>query len=106
MRDFTYIDDVINIIIKLSKSNKIKQKNDIFNICGSKPISLIHLVKLFKRIVGDSKITKRSFQKGDILKSYGSNQKLIKVLGKLKFTNFDEGFISTLKWYKKYNKLN
>ena len=106
MRDFTYIDDVINIIIKLSKSNKIKKKNDIFNICGSKPISLIHLVKLFKRIVGDSKITKRSFQKGDILKSYGSNQKLIKVLGKLKFTNFDEGFISTLKWYKKYNKLN
>ena len=64
MRDFTYIDDVINIIIKLSKSNKIKQKNDIFNICGSKPISLIHLVKLFKRIVGDSKITKRSFSKG------------------------------------------
>jgi len=106
MRDFTYIDDVVNIIIKLSKSNKIKQKNDIFNICGSKPISLIHLVKLFKKIVGVSKITKRSFQKGDILKSYGSNQKLIKVLGKLKFTNFDEGFISTLKWYQKYNKLN
>ena len=106
MRDFTYIDDVINIIIKLSKSNKIKQKNDIFNICGSKPISLIHLVKLFKKIVGNSKITKRSFQKGDILKSYGSNQKLIKVLGKIKFTNFDEGFISTLKWYQKYNKLN
>ena len=106
MRDFTYIDDVINIIIKLSKSNKIKQKNDIFNICGSKPISLIHLVKLFNKIVGNSKITKRSFQKGDILKSYGSNQKLIKVLGKIKFTNFDEGFISTLKWYQKYHKLN
>ncbi len=106
MRDFTYIDDVINIIIKLSKSNKIKQKNDIFNICGSKPISLIHLVKLFKKIVGNSKITKRSFQKGDILKSYGSNQKLIKILGKIEFTNFDEGFISTLKWYQKYHKLN
>ena len=106
MRDFTYIDDVIKKIIKLSKSNKIKQKNNIFNICGSKPISLIHLVKLFKKIVGNSKITKRSFQKGDILKSYGSNQKLIKILGKIEFTNFDEGFISTLKWYQKYHKLN
>lgn len=106
MRDFTYIDDVINIIIKLSKSNKIKQKNDIFNVCGSRPISLIHLVQLFKKIVGHSKIIKRSFQKGDILKSYGSNQKLTKVLGKIKFTNFNEGFINTLKWYQKYNKLN
>ena len=106
MRDFTYIDDVINIIIKLSKSNKIKQKNDIFNICGSKPISLIHLVKLLKELWETLKLQKDLFKRGDILKSYGSNQKLIKVLGKLKFTNFDEGFISTLKWYKKYNKLN
>ncbi len=104
MRDFTYIDDVINIIIKLSKNNKLK-KNDIFNISGSKPISLLYMVKFFKKIVGNSRIIKRSFQKGDILKSYGSNQKLIKVLGKLKFTNFDEGFINTLKWYQKYNKI-
>lgn len=106
MRDFTYIDDVTNIIIKLSRSKKIKEKSDVFNICGSKPISLIHLVKLFKKIVGNSKIVKRTFQKGDILKSYGSNKKLIKVLGKLKFTDFDEGFINTLKWYQKYNKIN
>ena len=106
MRDFTYIDDVINIIINLSKSNLIKEKNDIFNICGSKPISLIHLVELFKKIVGNSKIIKRAFQEGDILKSYGSNKKLIKVLGKIKCTNFDEGFTRTLKWYQKYNKIN
>ena len=49
VRDFTYIDDVINIILKLSKFNKSIKKNDIFNICGSHPVSLIHLVKIFKK---------------------------------------------------------
>ena len=77
----------------------------IFNICGSQPISLLYLVKLFKKNVGKSQIIKRVFQKGDILKSYGSNKKLKKVLGKLKFTNFDDGFVNTLNWYKKYNKI-
>ena len=105
VRDFTYIDDVINIILKLSKINKSIKKNDIFNICGSHPVSLIHLVKIFKKNVGSSKIIKRSFQKGDIIKSYGSNKKLIRVLGNFKFTNFDDGFVRTLKWYKKYNKI-
>ena len=106
MRDFTYIDDVVNIIIKLTKYKKFLNKNDIFNICGSKPVSLLYLVKLFKENVGKSKIIKRSFQKGDILISHGANKKLIKVLGKIQFTKFKDGFIRTLTWYKKYNNIS
>lgn len=106
MRDFTYIDDVVNIIIKLTKYKNFLNKNDIFNICGSKPVSLLYLVKLFKENVGKSKIIKRSFQKGDILISHGANKKLIKVLGKIQFTKFKDGFIRTLTWYKKYNNLS
>ena len=104
-RDFTYIDDVINIILNLSKKVKLVKKNDIFNICGSKPVSLLYLVKLFEQKVGKAKIKKRVFQKGDILKSYGSNEKLKGVLNETKFTNFDEGFLRTFNWYKKYNKI-
>ena len=105
VRDFTYIDDVIKIILKLSINNKNVKDCEIFNICGSQPVSLLYLIKLFKKKVGKPKIIKRAFQKGDILKSYGSNRKLNKVLGKLKFTNFDDGFIDTLEWYKEYYKI-
>ena len=105
VRAFTYIDDVIKIILKLSINNKNVKDCEIFNICGSQPVSLLYLIKLFKKKVGKPKIIKRAFQKGDILKSYGSNRKLNKVLGKLKFTNFDDGFIDTLEWYKKYYKI-
>lgn len=105
VRDFTYIDDVIKIILKLSINNKNVKDCEIFNICGSQPVSLLYLIKLFKKKVGKPKIIKRAFQKGDILKSYGSNRKLNKVLGKLKFTNFDDGFVDTLEWYKGYYKI-
>ena len=41
MRDFTYIDDVINAILILEKNfKKIKTKFEIFNIGASRPISL------------------------------------------------------------------
>ena len=78
MRDFTYIDDVVNIIIKLSKSNKIKQKNDIFNICGSKPISLIHLVKLLKELWEILKLQKDLFKRVIFLSPMGQIKNLLK----------------------------
>ena len=49
VRDFTYIDDVIKIILKLSINNKNVKDCEIFNICGSQPVSLLYLVKLFKK---------------------------------------------------------
>ena len=104
-RDFTYIDDVVNIIIKLSISNKIKNKYEIFNICSSKPINLSYLIEVFKKAVGNFKIYKREFQRGDIIKTYGSNIKLKKIIKSLKFTKLDNGFQKTLSWYKQYNKI-
>lgn len=103
-RDFTFIDDVINIVIKLSKTTKIKNKFEIFNVCSSKPISLNFLVDVFKKIIGKFKVYKREFQRGDIIKTYGSNEKLKHIIKNLNFTKFKDGFIKTHNWYKEYNK--
>ena len=43
-RDFTYIDDAIEIVLKLSKF-KISKKFDIFNICSSKPVKITEIIK-------------------------------------------------------------
>ena len=48
-RDFTYIDDAIKIVLKLSKS-KIKKKFDIFNICSSKPIKITEILKIINKL--------------------------------------------------------
>ena len=45
-RDFTYIDDAVNICEEII-FKKIKKNFDIFNICSSKPL---HITKIIKEI--------------------------------------------------------
>ena len=59
-RDFTYIDDAIQIILKLSKL-KIKKKFDIFNICSSKPIKITEVLKIINSFKIKTKVTKNLY---------------------------------------------
>ena len=56
-RDFTYIDDAIEIVLKLSKL-KISKKFDIFNICSSKPIKITEVLKIINSFKIKTKVTK------------------------------------------------
>mgnify|MGYP001179772431 CR=1 FL=1 len=103
-RDFTYVSDVVDIIINIS-NNKNIIGNNIFNICSSNPISLKKLVKIAEKKIGKINIVKRKFQTGDILKSYGSNNKIKSYFPKVRFTEFEIGFKKTLEWYRKFNKI-
>ena len=44
IRDFTYIDDVTEIIVRLNKTKKIKKNSEIFNIGNSNPVKLIDYI--------------------------------------------------------------
>ena len=56
-RDFTYIDDAIQILLKLSKLN-IGKKFDIFNICSSKPIKITKILKTINDLKIKTKVSK------------------------------------------------
>ena len=103
-RDFTYIDDAIQIILKLSKL-KIKKKFDIFNICSSKPIKITEVLKIINSLKIKTKVTKKPLHAADVLKTYGDNRKVRKIVKKLKFTNYKVGVENTVKWYKKNRHL-
>ena len=103
-RDFTYIDDAIQIILKLSKL-KIKKKFDIFNICSSKPIKITEVLKIINSFKIKTKVTKKPLHAADVLKTYGDNRKVKKIVKKLKFTNYKAGVRNTVKWYKKNSHL-
>ena len=101
-RDFTYIDDVVKILHK-SLRKKIDRK--ILNICRSKPIITIDLVKLILKIykAKNVKIKKTKFVKGEMLKTHGSNKKLKKLFGNIVFTDLEKGLKRTIKNYKLLN---
>ena len=86
-RDFTYIDDVAETIVKVIKK-KPRKHFQIYNVCSSNIVSLKYFVKLIEKILGirfKKKFLKK--QEGDFYKTYGCNKKLIKdFLKDYKFT--------------------
>jgi len=101
-RDFTYVDDLIRILILTMK--KIPD-NKILNICRSKPIKTTHLVNLINKIYRNNSniIVNTGFVKGEMLKTHGSNTLLKKNFKNLKFTDLDTGLKKTIIAYKKFN---
>ena len=100
-RDFTYVGDVVNI---LSKVIKKKLKNETINICRSKPIITNRLVSLIIKIYKTKKkpnIQKIGFVKGEMFKTHGSNKKLKKEFGNIKFTDIKKGLKETIKVFKR-----
>ena len=104
-RDFTYIDDAVNICESLVKMN-LKKKYDIFNICSSKPLLITKVLNEVNRYSKSPLVIKKPRDKADVYKTYGDNKKIRIFLGKkISFTNFKFGIKETCKWYFKNYKL-
>lgn len=101
-RDFTYIDNVTDVLFKLMQK-KINKKHIVLNICSNNPIKLTYLLHLVKKEKLNLKFRKAPFQNADIFKTHGSNLLLKSIVGNLKFLKMDKGFNKCLSWYKKYH---
>ncbi len=110
IRDFTYIDDVVESIIKLIKRIPKKAKNSnaryrVVNIGGSNPITLKQFIKEI-----ESQLNKKSIQKllklqpGDIIKTSASTKKLEKLIKFKPKKNYKYGIGKFVKWYVNYYK--
>lgn len=103
-RDFTYIKDVNKILFELLNKFHFK-KHEIFNICSSKPYKLYSVIKILSKISNYYKFIKVPFQKVEVLKTFGDNRKIIKITGKIKFTNIKNAIQNTYSWFEKHKKL-
>tara|TARA_Y100000590_G_C15707321_1_gene1009100 strand:- start:1141 stop:2112 length:972 start_codon:yes stop_codon:yes gene_type:complete len=102
LRDFTYVDDVVRIIYKLSLREK--KGIEVFNICASKPIEINNILEITKKILKKNiKIRLKRKRKGEMNITYGSNEKLLKKLKYKKFTEIESGLKKTIKWYKSFS---
>ena len=100
-RDFTYIDDVIEAIIKVSKTN-IKNNHVILNIGKGKPDHLMDLVKLIEKNYGKKfKINySNNIPQGDIKRTFSNTKKAKKLINWHPKTNLHEGIKKFIEWYK------
>ena len=99
-RDFTYINDVIKILIRL-KSIKLN-KDRIFNICGSNTVSIKIILKEIKKYFPNIKIKNIKKNRADVKDTFGDNKLINSLLRYKKYTRYQLGIKKTVFWYKKY----
>ncbi len=106
VRDFTYVDDVAESILRLiNKPSQKKIPYDIFNISSNSPKSLKFFLNLIEKETNkSSKKHNTNKQIGDVVKTHGQNKKL---LSKIKYKpkiKLDLGIKKFTKWYKSFYK--
>lgn len=104
-RDFTYIDDAVNICESLINL-RIKKKFEIFNICSSRPLLITKILKEINRYIKKPKILKKPRDKADVYKTFGENKKIRKFLKKkIEFTDYKTGVKNTCRWFLQNHNL-
>jgi nucleoside-diphosphate-sugar epimerase len=100
-RDFTYIDDLLKILVMTLKK---MPKRKLLNICRSKPIKTTSLVKLINKIYGykNDQIISTGLVKGEMLKTHGSNRLLKKNFKNFKFSKIESVLKKTIAAFKKF----
>ena len=104
IRDFTYIDDVIDGIKKLiKKPPKGQIPYSIFNIGSSNPKHLKFFLKTIEKVIGKkTSIKLMTLQKGDIYKTHANIGKLFRYTKFKPKVNITKGIKNFISWYGKF----
>lgn len=106
-RDFTYVDDIVNGIVKLIDKTPEKDKNDakhkVYNIGNNKPEKLMHFIETLEKCIG--KTAQKEFlpmQAGDVLGTYADVSELEHDIGFKPKTSIEDGLKKFADWYMEY----
>lgn len=102
-RDYTYIDDVVDGLIK---ALKINDKFAIYNLGHNKPISLGKFISTIEKLLEKKAIL--NFlppQPGDVKRTWASISKAKKAFNYNPKTSIEDGMSKFVSWYKKHKNL-
>ena len=100
-RDFTYIDDIVEGIVKVVNYNPEQPENRIYNIGCSHPVNLMEFIETLEKAIG--KPAKKMFlpmQPGDVYQTYADTSKLERDFGYKPTTSISEGIRKFIQWYQ------
>ena len=104
MRDFTYIDDVVEGIVKLIPHRaKSRPPYKIYNLGNNNPVELKEFIATIENLMGKS--ARKNFlpmQPGDVVATYADVEELSQDIGFKPTTSIAEGLANFVKWYQSY----
>jgi len=103
MRDFTYIDDIINGTMGAIRSCR---GYEIYNLGESRPVRLDELITEIEKSLGKKAVINRlPMQAGDVKQTYADISKAKGKLGYNPGTELPAGLIRFIKWFRETEKL-
>ncbi|HYC86841.1 MAG TPA: NAD-dependent epimerase [Chryseosolibacter sp.] len=117
-RDFTYVDDIVEIIVRLLP--KVPQPNNkwsgehpdpassfapyrLFNIGNHEPVTLGRFIEVIEQETGKKAVRNMlPLQEGDVVETYADIQDLINEVGYKPSTPIEKGVGEFVKWYRSY----
>ncbi|KKC34558.1 SDR family NAD(P)-dependent oxidoreductase [Devosia psychrophila] len=116
-RDFTYIDDLIESIVRLIDTPPVAGQpvvgavdslspaapHRVVNIGGGKPVGLLDFISVIERELGhQAKKNMLPMQPGDVRETYAKAELLQALTGYCPSTSVDEGIKAFVEWYLSY----
>jgi len=105
-RDFTYIDDIVESILKIMPNNPkshLLVPYNLYNIGNSKPVDLQYFISVLEKCLGIK--AQKEFlpiQAGELTETYADINELIKDTGFKPKTSIEVGLSHFVDWYLKY----
>lgn len=116
-RDFTYVDDIIEGIVRVITKKSLTERNSfadnsdetqysMYNIGNGNPVKLMDFIEIMENAL--NKNAKKEFlpmQPGDVLKTFADVNSLKTDYDYAPNTSLKEGIEQFVKWYKNYYKV-
>lgn len=102
-RDYTYVDDIVDGIIK--SCNYVESNENVYeiiNLGSNNPISLKEMINTIGKVLNiEPKIKELPMQPGDVDRTYADVSKAKELLGYSPSISFEDGIKNFVDWYKK-----
>jgi len=103
-RDFTFIENAVQVNIRGMLTTNDEAKNKVYNVAVGENYSINYLYDSIRQYVGSSqKAIHRAPREGDILNSLADISQAKNLLGYEPTTKFDLGLIKTIEFFKNLN---
>ena len=106
-RDFTYIDDIVEGIIRVIDKGRISNEKTppfkLYNIGNNKPVNLLQFIKTIEDRIGKKAIKQfEPIQAGDVTTTYADVESLINDFDYAPKTSVEQGIKYFVDWYFSY----
>jgi UDP-glucuronate 4-epimerase len=115
-RDFTYIDDIVEGLVRILYKAPSAQESDVpmrstppyrlYNIGNHTPVKLLRFIEVIEQALGQT--APKNFlpmQPGEVLSTYADIDDLVQDFGFKPSTSLEEGITRFVQWYRAYYRI-